>query len=231
MNNHDEAILRGRRIDRRAPFPVLHQALRIALYNAYAARSFYARVIEAFGPRPPFADLVKAEEQEVTALSALCQRFGIPRPLDAFPSQTRPASGWLANCQRGLAGEVASLRLYGELLGAVREPETRRLFLQLQTDALEHHLPALQHAALEAAARERFHAARGIGPEQAYVRHGPLSDFVEKALAHLGAHAGPIGFVGPILRHTHPATLAGLAVGGAGVYLVKTRLRRSQKEN
>lgn len=231
MNNHDESILRARRIDRRAPYPVLHQALRIALYNAYAARSFYARVVEAFGAQPPFAEMAQAEEREVAALSALCQRFGIPRPLDAFPMHTRPSAGWLDNCRRGLAGEAASVRLYAELLAHVREPEVRALFTQLQANALERHLPAFQHAVADAAARERYHAAQGISPEQAYVRHGPLSDFFEKALVQLAAHAGPIGFVGPLVRHLHPATLAGMAAGGAGVYFLKNKLRQPHEEN
>ena len=44
MTNFDEAILRGKLIQPTAPFPVLHQALRIALYDEYAARAYYAAV-------------------------------------------------------------------------------------------------------------------------------------------------------------------------------------------
>lgn len=226
MANFDETILRRRAIDPAAPFPPLHQALRIALYEEYAAKGFHARVVEAYGPRPPFPLLGQAAERRIAALSGLCERFGVPRPLDPFPRETVLAPAWLANCRRAVAGEIAKARAYGSLLAWVREPEARRLFGNLQTEALTEHLPALQDAVREALARERYHAARGIPPAAAYVRHGPLTDLIERAMAH----AGPLGFLSPLIRHVHPATLAGVAVGGAGVYLVKDKLRR-RKEN
>ncbi len=236
MLNYDERILRTRTIDPQAPFPVLHQAVRIALYDEYAARSFYARVIESFGPRPPFANIAESEAQHIAALAALCERYGIPRPLDPFPMETMVSPSWLANCQRAVAGEIANVQLYASLLGQVRDPKVARIFAQLQAAALENHLPAFQQAVSDAWAQERYHAAKGVPPEEAYVRHGPLSDFMERALAQLGPHVGPLGLAAPLLRHAHPALLAGIAVGGTGAYLLKGRLRRracprTRKEN
>ncbi|ATE61089.1 ferritin-like domain-containing protein [Thauera sinica] len=231
MQNYDELILRGRRIDSAAPFPVLHQAVRIAMYEEYAARSFHARVVEAFGPRPPFADVLRSQEQQVAALAALCERFGIPRPLDPFPQQTSVAPLWLANCERAMAGEAGKIRLYGYLLANVAEPEARRVLQDLQATAFERHLPAFRQAVSDAQAQESYHAARGIPPQQAYVRHGPVSDFLERALAQLGPHAGPLGLFSPLLRRAHPAMLAGMVAGGAGSYLLKNRIGRHRKEN
>lgn len=227
MQNYDEPILRARRIDPRAPFPILHQAVRIALYDEYAARSFYARVVEAFGPRRPFVNIVRPEERHVAALSRLCERLGIPRPLDPFPFETQIAPTWLANCERAVAGEVANIRMYETLLAQVADPEVRRVFQNLQAASLENHLPAFRAAVRDALALERYHAARGIPRQQAYVRHGPLLDLMEKAFAH----AGPLGLFSPLLRHTHPAMLAGLAAGGVGVYWLKNKSGRTRKEN
>lgn len=133
MLNHDEPILRSRTIDPAAPFPIVHQAIRIALYEEFAARSFDARVVEAFGPRAPFPELVRADEQRIAALSGLCQRFGIPRPLDPFPQETRLEPSWLATCARAVAGRIATAQRYGALLARVAEPEVRNVFLQLQS--------------------------------------------------------------------------------------------------
>ncbi|MDV7212059.1 ferritin-like domain-containing protein [Azotobacter beijerinckii] len=224
MTNYDEAILRSGRIDPAAPFPVLHQAMRIALHEQYAAQSFHGRVVEAFGPRPPFVGVVRAKERHIAALSALCQRFGIPRPLNPFPQETSVSPSWRANCERGVAGEIATIRLCEYLLTQVGEPDARRLLQSLQTASLEHHLPAFRQAVAEAMAQERYHAARGIPPQEAYVRHGPLSDFMERALAH----AGPLGMFSPLLRHSHPAMLAGMVAGGAGIYLLKNRSGRNR---
>jgi hypothetical protein len=231
MLNHDEPILRSRTIDPAAPFPIVHQAIRVALYEEFAARSFDARVVEAFGARAPFPELMRADEQRITALSDLCQRFGIPRPLDPFPQETRLEPSWLANCARAAAGRVGTAQIYGTLLARVAEPEVRSVFLQLQSASMGQHLPALRQAVADAVAQESYHAARGIPPQQAYARHGPLSDFLEKAFAQISAQAGPLGLFSPLLRHAHPAMLAGIVAGAAGVYLVKNPPARNRKEN
>lgn len=231
MQNYDEVILRTQQIDRRAPFPVAHQALRIALYDEYAARSFYARVIEAFGPRAPFANILKSEEQHIAVLLGLCERLGVPRPLDPFPQESSVEASWMANCRRAVAGELANVRLYAYLLTQVAEPELRRVFGSLQAAAVQNHLPAFRQAMVDAQAQESYHAARGIPPQEAYVRHGPMSDFLERAFSQFGPYAGPLGLFSPLLRNAHPALLAGLVTGGAGAYLLKNRIGHQLKEN
>lgn len=231
MNNYDEPILRRRAVDTNAPFPILHQALRIALYDEYAARSFHARMVEAFGPQPPFDTVVQSQERRIATLSALCQRFGVPRPLDPFPLETAVGPSWLANCQRAVAGTIQSARLYESLLANIAEPEVRAAFLTLQAALLQQYLPPFRQAVLDAVAKERYHAAHGIPPQQAYVHHGAISDFLEKAFAQLGPRAGPLGVLSPLLRQMHPAMLAGMVAGGTGVYLWKNRAGPTQREN
>lgn len=232
MMNYDDALLRSRQIDPTAPYPPLHQALRIALYDEYAAHAFYSAVVAAFGPRPPFTNIVQAEARHIAVLSALAQRFGIPRPLDPFPTQTTVEPSWRENCERAIVGELANIQLYDHLLAQIAEPEARQVFQNLRQASLERHLPAFRQALLDAVAQERYHGASGIAPQQAYVQHGPLSDLIERTLAHFGLHAGPLRIVGPLLRRSHPALLAGLLAGGAGVYVVKSRFARNHsKEN
>ena len=128
MQNYDEFILRAQRIDPRAPYPVVHQAVRIALYDEYAARSFYARVAEAFGARPPFANIVRSEEQHIAVLLGLCERFGIPRPLDPFPQETNVEPTWLANCPKlqwvGVTGASAPGNMRARRSGSLRFAST-----------------------------------------------------------------------------------------------------------
>ncbi|MCQ8130878.1 ferritin-like domain-containing protein [Methylomonas rivi] len=231
MPNYDEAILRSRRLNPNAPFPILHQAVRIALYDEYAARAFYGKVVEAFGPHQPFANIVRAEQRHVDALSRQCERLGIPRPLDPFPLETEIEPTWRANCERAVAGEIANVRLYRYLLPHIGDPQVGNVMLNLQAASLNNHLPAFQEAAAEAMAQERYHAERGIPPQQAYEHHGPLADLVEKALVHLSPHAGPIGLFSPLLRRTTPSMLLGLAAGGAGIYFYRNRLGRKKQEN
>lgn len=227
MANHDEAILRSHVIQPGAPWPVLHQALRIALYDEYAARAFYAAVVQAFGPQPPFANIVQSEARLIEALSRLCGRYGVPRPLDPFPAETTVAPTWRANLERGVAGEIAKSRRYDYLTGFVAEPDARQVFGNLRAASLHNHLPVFQRALESAVARESWHVRQGIAPSQAYVRHGPLTDALERGLALLARQYGAFGLVGPLVRAAHPAMLAGMAAGGLAAHL----LRRSGSES
>lgn len=226
MANYDESILRTRRIRPDAPFPILHQALRIALYDEYAARAFYARAVEAFGTQPPFARIVESETQHIAALAGLCERYGVPRPLDPFPAETSVAPSWRANLERAAAGEIAKIQSYGYLLPWVAQADVQRNFAALQAASRDKHLPAFQRALQQAVALEGYHAAQGVPPNQAYVRHGPLTNFIEQGFSFLARQHGAFGIVGSLVRAAHPALLAGMVAGGAAVHL----LRRSPDE-
>jgi len=221
MANYDESILRSQVIQPAAPWPVLHQALRIALYDEYAARAYYAAVVQAFGAQPPFANIVKSEEQHIAALSALCQRYGVPRPLDPFPAEVVISPSWRVNLERGVAGEIANIRLYDYLARQVLEPDVRQVFMNLQAASRDSHLPAFQRALEKAVALEGWHARQGIAPNQAYVRHGPLTDALERGFALLARQHGAFGLLGPLVRFTDPAMLAGMVAGGAAVHFLR----------
>ncbi len=221
MANYDEAILRSKAIQPAAPFPVLQQALRIALYDEYAARAYYAAVVQAFGPQPPFVNIVQSEVRHSEALSRLCERYGVPRPIDPFPAETTVAPTWRANLERGAAGEIANIRLYDYLLGFVAEPDVRQVFASVQAASFNNRLPAFRRALEAAVARESWHVQRGIPPSQAYVRHGPLTDVLERAFALLARQHGAFGLVGSLVRATHPVMLAGMVAGGAAVHFLR----------
>lgn len=221
MANYDENILRGKLIQPAAPFPVLHQALRIALYDKYAARAYYAAVVRAFGPQPPFANIVQPALRHSDALGRLCERYGVPRPIDPFPAETTIAPTWRANLERGAAGEIAHVRLCDYLLGWVREADVRQEFGNLRAAALNNHLPAFRRALEAAVARESWHLRQGIPASQAYVRHGPLTDALERGLALLARQHGALGLVGALVRATQPAMLAGMVAGGAAVQFLR----------
>lgn len=230
MRNYDEPILRDRRVNPKAPFPPLHQALRIALYDRYAARAFYAKVIEAFGSRAPFPAMLKSTGQHIAALATQCSSLGLPRPQDPFPLETAVAHSWSANCQRALAGEVGAARLHETLAPYAAVPEAGSLFRKIQADSWQRHVPACQKAVNEAIRQEWIHASQGVDPDEAYMQHGVFSDFLEKAFSILGSQHQAFGVVGPLLSNTRPAMLAGLLAGGAGTYLIKNKLHHKRKE-
>ncbi len=228
MANYDEAILRSRSLQLAAPFPIMHQAVRIALYDEYAARAFYRRVTEAFGPQAPFVNIARAEEQHVTALGRLCQRYGIPRPLDPFPAETTVSPSWRTNLERAVAGEIANVQLYRYLLPHIAARDVQQVFSRLQSASLDNHLPAFQHALQLALARESYHAAQGIPASQAYVKHGPLTNILEHGFSLLARQHSAFGLIGSLVRAAHPAMLVGMVAGGSAVHYLRKRGQISQ---
>lgn len=228
MLNYDEQILRNKRVDFNAPFPPLHQAVRIALYDEYEARAFYLRVVEAFGEQAPFSNIIRSEERHIEQLYKLCDRFGIPRPLDPFMQELRVEPTWLANCLRAVDAELCNANLYTDLLQFVVEPEVINTFQRLQSASLNNHLPAFQQAAQAAQIQESYHAAHGVPASEAYVKHGPIADFLESTLARLETQLPYGSLVSPIIRNTPPALLSGLLVGGVSVWLYKTKSSKSK---
>lgn len=227
MANYDEALLRGQVIQPAAPWPVLHQAVRIALYDEYAARAYYAAVIQAFGAQAPFAAIAQAKAQLVAALSNQAERYGIPRPFDPFPAETTISPSWRINLARGVAGEIANIRLYDNLSGFVVEPDALQVFRNSQAASRDHHLPAFQRALDKAVRQESWHARQGVMPNQAYVRHGPLTDALERGFALLARQHGAFGLLSPLVRLTDPAMLAGMAAGGAAVHWLRHPKRKT----
>lgn len=230
MRNHDDALLRGRKLVSGTRTPLIHQALRIALFNEYAARAFHAGVIESFGDKAPFPAALRACEQHIAQGTTLCRRLGIPRPLDPFPAETRISQSWRDNCERAANGEVTRASLYASLSSRIVQTEAHDLLARWQREAVRRQYPAFMQALARAIRQEEMHASRGIAPEDAYQQHGPLSDFFEKALSLLSSQHHAIGMASPLLRNIQPATLAGLLAGGTGAYLARHRIHRDKKD-
>lgn len=235
MRNFDEALLRSGRPDPAAPFPPVFQVLRLALYGEFAARAFHLRVAEAFPGRAPFAAVAQAVGGRIVQLEKLCVRYGVPRPSDPFEHETTIAPAWRVNLERAVAGELATAQRYAQLAGGAVPGDVANVFARLQRDSLQRQLPGFRDALARAIETETLHARHGVPAEEAYMQHGPLSDFMEKAFSVLAGQHRALGFVAPLLR-ANPALLGGVMAGSAGVWLArkryaKTGVRKNGKES
>lgn len=231
MRNYDESILRKRKIRHGIARTDLPQALRMALYAEYEARAFYRRVVEAFAGKAPSSTLLRSSEKRVAWLLAEARRHGVPSPQDTaiFDAQLSPS--WLDNCLRAARGESALLGLYAELIPHAGSRTLAMLFDKLQRHSVESQLPLLRQAIAAASEQERFHMARGVPPQEAYMKHGLVSTILEKVFSVLGTEHRAIGLFAPVLRNTHPAFITGLAIGGAvTTYMVRKKSQSKRKE-
>jgi len=123
-------------------------ALTSAINDEYKARAVYQAVIDKFGSVRPFIMIIRAEEQHISSLKALFDKYGLPIPTDNtkdFPSLTSVAGA----CKIGVDAEIANANLYkNELLPQVTQYEDiTAVFTQLKNASEQNHLPAFQRCA------------------------------------------------------------------------------------
>lgn len=117
-------------------------ALNQALLDEYKAFSTYQAVISKLGSQRPFSMIIRAEEQHISSLKSIYDKYGLTIPQNTFKA-TSPATLSLA-CQTGVAAEVANATLYRDkLIPAVTDyPEITRVFENLMNASEQKHLPA-----------------------------------------------------------------------------------------
>lgn len=229
MRDPEYAPLWAGQLDRAAARTLPHQALRIALHGEYAARAFHQHMAQAFQARAPFPALARRVESRIIGLDRLCSRHGVPRPTDPFPQETRLETSWRANLVRAIRGEQATAALHVRLARELGDADLREHFLCLGHESLERQLPLLQRALQDAIEREGMHARAGVPADEAYMKHGFIGDFMEKAFSVLAGQHGALGVVAPPLK-TGPALLSGIAAGALGMHFARQRIRKNRKE-
>lgn len=206
------------------------QALAPALAAEFAARACYRRMSAAFGAQAPFPALLAAAEKRVGWLSVAARQLGVACPPDVSLEHVPIAASWRENCQRAAQGESALAGFYQRQLDGERTTRLAPLFDKLLRHTLNRQLPPLLRAVAAASEQERFHAAHGIPPQEAYLQHGLLSTLLERVFSVLGAEHRALGLFSPVLRGASPALLAGLAFGGALTLARKKKSSSKRKE-
>jgi rubrerythrin len=120
------------------------EALREALDDEYKARATYRKVIEAFGPVRPFANIVEAEDRHARALLALFARFGVEPPQDTWPERVTAPRTLVEACRAAVEAEIENEAMYERLLGQINDPAACTVMRRLQRASQERHLPAFK---------------------------------------------------------------------------------------
>lgn len=132
-----------------ASYPVgeLDDATREYLYTALAderkALATYQAIMAKLGNVTPFINIARAEEQHISLLKALFDKYGEEIPADDTKVGTVPAT-LAAACQLGVEAEIANDALYQEMLPNITLQDVHEVFTALATASREQHLPAFQ---------------------------------------------------------------------------------------
>ncbi len=148
--NFDEDLLVTLRVDPSYDEPILHQVLRIAIYDEYHAYETYRKVIETFGNVMPFSNIIEAEIRHYQALMPLLEKYNIPIPIDNWYEKIELPNTLVECCEVGVAAEIDNVRMYDNLLLYVEEyPDIQDVLYRLQAASYNNHLPAFRNCVVK----------------------------------------------------------------------------------
>ena len=143
--NFDEALLMSQRVDPSYDEPVLHQVLRIAVYDEYHAYEAYRKIIDTFGVSRPFTNIMEAEVKHYSMLIPLLEKYGVPVPIDNWYEKLELPNTILECCEVGVAAEIENIRMYDDLLQYMGEyPDVQDVLYKVQAASYNNHLPAFR---------------------------------------------------------------------------------------
>jgi hypothetical protein len=120
------------------------EALDKAIQDEYKARATYKGVIEKFGSVKPFSNILQAEEQHISALAGLYDKYGMEVPKDEWKNKTIEYDTLEDACQAGVQAEIENAALYDELMESTDKQDILAVFQNLQKASRDNHLPAFQ---------------------------------------------------------------------------------------
>ncbi len=132
-------------INPRSNEPILHQVLKIALDDEFHAYEAYISVIEKFGARTPFTNIVEAEQRHQKALIALFETHEVPMIENRWVGAVQVPQSLEEAYVMGVNAEVANIQMYDTLLAYTGNyPDVQDVFYRLQAASYNNHLPAFQ---------------------------------------------------------------------------------------
>jgi len=143
--NNDADLLNTLRVDPNYDEPVLHQVLRIAVYDEYHAYETYRKVIETFGNQMPFTNIIEAEIKHYEELIVLLEKYNVPLPVNDWYEKIVLPNTLVECCEVGVAAEIDNIQMYDNLLLYVDAyPDIQDTIYRLQAASYNNHLPAFR---------------------------------------------------------------------------------------
>jgi hypothetical protein len=142
-------------------------ALIEAIQDEYKARALYQKVMDKFGEIRPFSNIIKAEEQHITWLKPLFEKYDVDIPEDEWYKKVPEFATVQEACEAGVKAEIENAGMYDEFFSFVKEQDIIDTFTLLRDASQEKHLPAFRRCANTGGiGKSRGGAARGRGRVQ-----------------------------------------------------------------
>jgi len=121
----------------------LTKMLNLALEDEYLARGEYQKIIDTFGERRPFTNIIKAESTHISLLLPLFDKYNIEQSPDRGLELAVIPSTYEQTFKVGVDAELANIAMYQRFLQKDLSPDVRDVFERLLNGS-EHHLAAFE---------------------------------------------------------------------------------------
>jgi len=221
--NFDEALLVSQRVDPSYNEPILHQVLRIAVYDEYHAYETYRKIIDTFGVTRPFSNIMEAEVRHYSMLIPLLEKYDVPIPIDNWYEKLELPDTLLECCEVGVAAEIDNIRMYDDLLQYVDDySDVRDVLYKVQAASYNNHLPAFRRCVSQ-------YSNEPISTQEIYEEFGnPLTDndltdkfneFTQMAQKMASGKINQEDMM-KMLGNTNMSFLGGVLAGGLGAVVL-----------
>lgn len=218
MTNFDEDLLVAQRVDPNYNEEILHQVLRIAIYDEYHAYNAYKKIIDTFGDMNPFSNIMEAEINHYNALTPLLEKYGVPMPFDDWYEKIELPSTILECCEVGVAAEIENIKMYDDLLMYVNEyPDIQDVLFRLQAASYNNHLPAFRRCVAQ-------YSSESIGMDNNFANSGEdvmakVNEFSQIAQKFQSGQISQEDVM-KLLGNTNMSFLGGIVLGGIGAAML-----------
>ncbi|MBP9699714.1 hypothetical protein KBD71_00360 [Candidatus Woesebacteria bacterium] len=150
--NKENCLMDGCLLAEDADYPVANldekttESLNLALADERKALATYQATMAKFGSVKPFINIARAEEQHISMLLALFDKYGVSIPKDTTKVGPLPAT-LQEVCQVGVTAEIDNDALYQKMLPEIQHEDIKTVFTSLAIASIEMHLPAFKRCA------------------------------------------------------------------------------------
>ena len=144
--NSDEVLLLNKTIDKTLEQSVLHQVLRIAVYDEFRAYETYCEMIEKHGNVEPFNEVLESEQSHYSALIVLLERYEVEVPENDWYEKIKVPDSLIECYEIAVAAEIENIAMYDHLLEYTEEEDVREILYKLQAASYNCHLPLFRLA-------------------------------------------------------------------------------------
>jgi len=119
----------------------LESMMNFAIQDEYLARGEYQKVMDTFGQKRPFSNIIKAENTHISLLKPLFVKYEFVLPPDRGMELATVPATFAETLQIGVDAEVANIEMYERFLKKDLPDDVRNVFERLLNGS-ENHLAA-----------------------------------------------------------------------------------------